>query len=322
VSCILAGSGGRADCIISDQGSEFHGFLMELLKILEIKQEFTASHRAAAHGTVEKVNRTLADTMAHLEATEEKWHLKLPWAKLAYNAGIHRALSMDGNGLSPAMVHLGRQLQVPAAGGRVEESQDSIVEGSGPTGYVEDMVQSIKKMNSWVQESQKRYNQEMEEARKRKGFKKNVLIYKVGDLVWVKKAEGGSKTGAKVALANEGPFEVLEVQGANTYSVRRIGEAVSIRKKIHAENMGPYSDIREVEAKVSGLRGPYKKKEKQGPKEDHETCVPVRRLCAAIPLSQCFHRSWSIRVCVFFCRGVRDLSGIAALSNAALSSSA
>ena len=69
VSCILAGSGGRADCIISDQGSEFHGFLMELLKILEIKQKFTASHRAASHGTVERVNRTLADTMAHLEAT-------------------------------------------------------------------------------------------------------------------------------------------------------------------------------------------------------------------------------------------------------------
>jgi hypothetical protein len=84
--------------------------------------------------------------------------------------------------------------------------------------------------------------------------------------VWVKKAEGGSKTGAKVALANEGPFEVLEVLGVHTYSVRRIGEAVSIRKKIHAENMGPYSDIKEVEAKVSRLRGPYKKKKKQQPK--------------------------------------------------------
>ena len=63
VACIPAGSGGRADCIISEQGSEFHGFLMELLRILEIKQEFTASHRAAAPGTVERVNRTLADTM-------------------------------------------------------------------------------------------------------------------------------------------------------------------------------------------------------------------------------------------------------------------
>ena len=166
VSCILAGSGGRADCIISDQGSEFHGFLMELLKILEIKQEFTASHRVAAHGTVERVNRTLADTTAHLEATEEKWHLKLPWAKLAYNAGIHKALSMGANGLSPAMVHLGRQLQVPAAGGRFEASKDGTGEGSGPVGYVEDMVQSIGKMNSWVQESQMRYNQKMEEARK------------------------------------------------------------------------------------------------------------------------------------------------------------
>ena len=89
-------------------------------------------------------------------------------------------------------------------------------------------------MNSWVQESQKRHNKEMEEARERKGFKKHVLAYRVGDLVWVKKAEGGSKTGANVALANEGPFEVLEVLGSNAYSVRRIGEAVSIRKKIHA----------------------------------------------------------------------------------------
>ena len=66
VSCILACSGGRAICIISDQGSEFHGFLMELLQLLEIKQEFTASHRAEAHGTVERVNRTLSDT--------RQWH--------------------------------------------------------------------------------------------------------------------------------------------------------------------------------------------------------------------------------------------------------
>ena len=106
----------------------------------------------------------------------------------------------------------------------------------------------------------------MEEARERKGFKKHVLTYRVGDLVWVKKSEGGSKTEAKVALANEGPFEVLEVLGSTTYSVRRIGEAVSIRKKIHAENMGPYADIKEIEAKFSGLRGPYKKKVKQAPK--------------------------------------------------------
>ena len=35
---------------------------------------------------------------------------------------------------------------------------------------------------------------------------------------------------------------------------------------MHAENSGPYSDVREVEATVSGLRGPYKKKEKQDPK--------------------------------------------------------
>ena len=108
VSCILAGSGSRADCIISEQGSEFHGefhgFVIELLRLLEIRQEFTSSHRAAAHGAVESVNRPLADTMAHLEATDEKWHLALPWAKLACNAGIHRALAMGGIGLSPAMV--------------------------------------------------------------------------------------------------------------------------------------------------------------------------------------------------------------------------
>ena len=41
---------------------------------------------------------------------------------------------------------------------------------------------------------------------------------------------------------------------------------MSIRKKIHAENMGPYADIKEMEAKVSGLRGPYKKKVKEAPK--------------------------------------------------------
>ena len=56
----------------------------------------------------------------------------------------------------------------------------NIKEGGGPSDYVEDMIQSIQKMNSWVQESQKRYNKEMEEARERQGFKKHVLTYRVG----------------------------------------------------------------------------------------------------------------------------------------------
>ena len=54
---------------------------------------------------------------------DPQWHRVLPWAKLAHNYSVHRALSMNGEGPSPAEVHLGRKLRLNVEA-MLNESED------------------------------------------------------------------------------------------------------------------------------------------------------------------------------------------------------
>ena len=58
--------------------------------------------------------------------TDPQWYRALPWAKLAYNNTPHRALSMNGEGITPAEVHLGRKLNL-----NLEAAMDSVESEQG-----------------------------------------------------------------------------------------------------------------------------------------------------------------------------------------------
>lgn len=80
-----------------------------------------------------------------------------------------------------------------------------------------------------------------------------------------RQGEGGSKTENKILLPNEGSFEVITDLGRNNDKVRRIGEAVSARKKVRASNMGIWVAVSELEVRARMNRGAKEKKAKQQP---------------------------------------------------------
>ena len=115
VETIITGAGGYMDLLISDSGSEFKNEVTNVCNSLQIQQKYTAAHRAMGHGAVERANRTVKDKIKAF-AKEGKWLHRLQWAKLACNSEVHRALSQGNREMTPAEVHLGRQLRIPLEG--------------------------------------------------------------------------------------------------------------------------------------------------------------------------------------------------------------
>ena len=113
IQCVITNTAGQPTLIVSDQGSEFKGEMAAAMELLRIEQRYTAAYRSEGHGLAEKCNRTLGDKLKSMVSQNDpQWHRALPWAKLAHNNAIPRALSIGGEGITPAEVHLGRKLNL------------------------------------------------------------------------------------------------------------------------------------------------------------------------------------------------------------------
>ena len=98
-----AGGNRGIKLIISDQGSEFKGDMAAAMTLLKVQQRYTAAHRSEGHGLAERFNRSIANIVRTMVTqADPDWHKILPWAKLAYNSTVHRALSEGTDGLTPA----------------------------------------------------------------------------------------------------------------------------------------------------------------------------------------------------------------------------
>ena len=103
VRSVITNTAGHTKLLISDQGSEFKGDLADAVKMLRVTQRYTAAYRSEGHGLAERYNRAIADKLKSMVSQNDpQWHRALPWAKLAHNKSVHRALSMGGEGITPA----------------------------------------------------------------------------------------------------------------------------------------------------------------------------------------------------------------------------
>ena len=127
ITAVITNTTGQPKLIVSDQGSEFKGDLKAAMELLKVEQRYTAAYRSEGHGLAERYNRSLGDRLKSMVSqTDPQWYRALPWAKLAYNNTPHRALSMNGEGITPAEVHLGRKLNL-----NLEAAMDSVESEQG-----------------------------------------------------------------------------------------------------------------------------------------------------------------------------------------------
>ena len=190
IDLLFTSTAGGVKEIITDQGSEFKAEFAQAMELLKVEHKYTAAHRSEGHGMVERFNRTLTKSMKGMISTGQPgWQRALRWAKLANNNSVHRSLSMMGDGLTPAEVHLGRRLNL-----HCETALNSAAAVGGkkePQEYVKDLEKQVQITREWIKQARTLYNKSMQDYINKRGRKHREFA--VGELVRLKKITHGLK---------------------------------------------------------------------------------------------------------------------------------
>ena len=102
---------GSPYCIHSDQGANFESNLLrEICNLYDIKKTRTTSYHPQGDGFVERMNRTLIDTIALVaKDAKEHWDLRIGLALMAIRSAVQ-----SSTGLSPHFLLFGREMRLPA----------------------------------------------------------------------------------------------------------------------------------------------------------------------------------------------------------------
>jgi transposase InsO family protein len=93
----------------SDQGRNFESaVLSHLCTRLGINKTRTSPYRPQSDGQTERFNRTLLDAIAKLPDANRQWDTLAPIVCMYYRATVH-----SSTGVSPALLMLGRELNLP-----------------------------------------------------------------------------------------------------------------------------------------------------------------------------------------------------------------
>jgi hypothetical protein len=242
VETILTNTSGGIKLIASDQGSEFKGDVASAMALLKVQQRYTAAYRSEGHGLAERYNRSISNIVRSMaKQSDPDWHKALPWAKLAYNSTVHRALSEGTEGLTPAEVHLGRRMNLVIE--KALESQKACEEAKSASAYVQNLAKHVEAMKAWVKQSREKYNARMEIDANKKA--KKTVQYTTGDLVSLRE-ERHQGTDKKIKLPYDGPFKVLEATGDNEYTIQRVGEGIRLATDCLFKNSGAANKSRVV----------------------------------------------------------------------------
>ena len=258
---VVTNTAGQPKLLVSDQGSEFKGDLAAAVALLKIQQKYTAAYRSEGHGLAERFNRTISDTMKSMVSQNDpEWHKALKWAKLAYNASIHASLSHEGEGISPAEVHLGRRLNF-----NLEAELPSQAAANGtrtPSQYVKELQIHVEAVKAWVQQCRLKYNSRMRKYANKRG--RADRQFNVGDTVRLQDV-ARKGVGRKLLRVYDGPYQVLEKTDDNEYSIQKLGEGKKIKFRVHADRLAKFNDLMEMDTRT-------KAQQEQAPEntEDYE----------------------------------------------------
>ena len=205
--------------IHTDQGTNFESKLVsELCKLYDIKKTRTTPYHPQSDGLVERLNRTLIDTIALIaQDAQETWDLRIGPALMAIRTSVQST-----TGFLPHFLLFGREMRLPADL-FYDVPQESL---KTATESVANLKQVLSKVHETVSASMESNQRRQKDCYDRRTYG---CRFKPGDFVWMinKKPE---------LLVNKfhdrwlGPFEVIkrcsdlvyEILNKDTGKVKRV----------------------------------------------------------------------------------------------------
>ena len=237
---------GLPESIITDQGSQFTGKLMDqVTSLLQIKHKFTAPFNPQANGLVEKFNGCLKLMLKKLSIEQpRKWDSFIPAVLFAY-----REVPQASTGFSPFEMLYGRTVRGPLQVLRkIWTDEESTDEEKSNAQYVIDMKNQIEETCRIAKENLEKMKQVQTKYFDRKAKKRSL---EVGQKVLILKPQKRNK----LELIWQGPYEVTEKLNPFDYKIRegtkdRVYHINLLKEYIERENTKP-AEPKEKSIKVA-----------------------------------------------------------------------
>ncbi|UYV81335.1 K02A2.6-like [Cordylochernes scorpioides] len=191
-----------------------------ICKAMGVSAVNTTAWRPQSNGAVERLNRTVIESLRRCEASSN-WDDILPMVALAIRTTEH-----SSTGFTPAKLVFGHELRLPQPfqeAGQSPVSEDLIAQTAAF--YERELTEEVEKLREVVRQT---YLNEQEEARI-KFENKRLRTFNNGDLVLVERMHE-TKGRHKFEPRYGGPYEVL----------RRAGDTVYLLKNLETGNLDKY----------------------------------------------------------------------------------
>lgn len=204
--------------LISDNGSAFVSQEFQLfLKSLNISHNKTSIYHPQSNGLLERVHRTLKESIASMSSQVFEWEQRLLYFKLFYNNATHSA-----TGFTPAELFFGRELNTP-------------ITMNSPPITAEDYSKFVEKQQKHIQESRKivQNYEKTVEKRANKKIKNTSVNFNVEDTVFLKSLISPTALAPKF----QGPYKILKEFRNQNFLIQKLDDPSSKPIKIHANKL-------------------------------------------------------------------------------------
>ncbi|GBO34068.1 Retrovirus-related Pol polyprotein from transposon 17.6 [Araneus ventricosus] len=212
--------------LYSDRGSNFLSKAMqEVYDKLGITKQQTLAFNPRGNGLVERLNKTLIDSLSHLVSVkQEDWCEYLPFALMAFRNAFHTILKE-----CPSYLVFGRDPVMPYH----LVYSDKFRSYSDEPSYAQELVSKLQYSFDLVKEN-------LEKAAE-KNSKRNVSLpvnkkIEIGYLVYLHTPKIKIHTSKNLATVNHGPFRVINKLSPVIFGIQRVNQPAK-RQKVHLNTL-------------------------------------------------------------------------------------
>ncbi|GBN31098.1 Retrovirus-related Pol polyprotein from transposon 17.6, partial [Araneus ventricosus] len=217
---------GIMQVLYSDRGSNFLSQAMqEVYNKLGISKQQTLSYSPQGNGLVERLNKTLIDSLSHLVSeTQEDWCEHLPFALMAFRNACHSTTNE-----SPNFLVYGRDPVMPY---HLIYSEKIRSYSDNPS-YAQQLVTQLQSAFNLVKQNLEKQADKYEKIRV--SLPKNKKI-EIGDLVYLHTPRIKIHTSKKLAKLNQGPFRVINKSSPVIFEIQEVNKPAN-KQKVHLNRL-------------------------------------------------------------------------------------
>ena len=216
--------------IHTDQGKQFEGKLFQsLCELMEVAKTRTTPYHPCSNGQVERVNRTILQSIrCYISGVEKNWDKYLPFISAAI-----RCTENKTTGFTPNLMMLGREIRTPLEVVGLASQKPKEQE---PHKYVIELLEKLQKVHDIARRNIGAHLVKQKRTHDVKLFENQ---YQKGDLVF--KLDSSAKAGRcrKLRPIYSGPLVVTRVLSPVTYEV----EGRKRKEVLHHDRLRKYPDV-------------------------------------------------------------------------------